>query len=82
MSMKQAHKWGGSAAAVKRIDEYVRQAKLATRPPIEVIHGIFTDKDAEMADLTLADLELLLARLQRTQEALTACQNALQEQEG
>lgn len=44
-----------------RVAEYVRQASLATRPPVDTIHGISTDPSADMAELTLADLLALLA---------------------
>lgn len=49
------------ADARARVAEYIRQAELATRPPVEVIHGVFTDSSAEMADLTLADLKVIMA---------------------
>jgi len=58
-------------SAEDRVREYVRQRSLA-RPggkvkgiDAEAVSGVFFDEDAGMAELTLSDLEELLAELSR-----------------
>jgi hypothetical protein len=56
--------WRESAAALARVQEYLRQRKLMNRDIGGAIHGVHSDPNAEMADLTIADLEAVLVRLQ------------------
>lgn len=46
---------------VERVQEYLRQRKLLSKDLGNVIHGVFSDPNAEMADLTIDDLEAALA---------------------
>lgn len=47
-------------SATERVREYLRQRKLQNKDLGNVIHGCFTDPKAEMADLTIDDLEDVL----------------------
>lgn len=47
-------------SATERVAEYLRQRKLQNKDLGNVIHGCFTDPKAEMADLTIPDLEEIL----------------------
>lgn len=44
-------------SARKRIEEYLRQRKMQNKDLGEVIHGVFADPEAELANLTISDLE-------------------------
>ena len=47
-------------SARERVREYLRQRKLQNKDLGTVIHGVFTDPNAEMADLTIEDVEELM----------------------
>lgn len=46
--------------ATERVREYLRQRKLLSKDLGSVIHGVFSDPEAGMADLTIGDLEDVL----------------------
>lgn len=46
--------------ATERVREYLRQRKRQNKDLGNVIHGVFTDPNADMADLTIPDLEEVL----------------------
>jgi hypothetical protein len=74
--------WRESAAAIERVQEYLRQRKLQNKDLGTTIHNVYTDPDAEMASLTIEDIEAVLSRLQRVETALTNRQRDLQKYEG
>lgn len=47
-------------SSTERVAEYLRQRKLLSKDLGNVIHGVFSDPQAEMADLTIDDLEDVL----------------------
>jgi hypothetical protein len=51
----------GEADPLAAVAEYVRQRKLLSKDLGPVVHGVFSDPEAEMADLTVDHLEALLA---------------------
>jgi hypothetical protein len=52
----------------ERVREYLRQRKLQNKDLGNVIHGVFTDPKAEMADLTIDDLEVVLESADRYED--------------
>jgi hypothetical protein len=51
-----------------RIDEYLRQRELSRHHDPEDIHGIHTDPEAQMANLTVSDLNEILQELDELRE--------------
>lgn len=80
--MSKPFPWKQTREARERVQEYLRQRKRQNKDLGNVIHGCFTDPNAEMADLTIDDVEAVLARLERVEAALAACQEDLMKYEG
>lgn len=53
---------------LERVAEYVRQRKMQNKDLGNVIHGVYFDPAAEMADLTLPDLEDILELAERYED--------------
>lgn len=66
---------------VERVQEYLRQRKWQTRDLGNVIHNTHTDVNADMASLTIDDLEAALADAWAEGVQNTANRNALPEAE-
>jgi hypothetical protein len=80
--MSKFFPWQQTREARDKVVEYLRQRKLQNRDLGTVIHVTHTDVNAEMASLTIEDLEAVLSRLERVEASLAACQEELMKYEG
>lgn len=59
------------STAFERVQEYLRQRKPQNKDLGNVIHNIWTDPRAEMASLTIEDLDALIAAVDAVLELCT-----------